>query len=528
MDELLTFAAPILAADTGRRLIAGRLVRYGELGDTSAGPTVIAGPPEQLEPGEVVLVIEHDVHRPLGRAVALEDDGDQLTGRFRLAATTAGTDALIEAADQLRDGLSVGAEVLDAEVDAAGVLHVTAWRLRHVGLVTSPAFATATVTEVAAARSAPDPDPDPDPDPEADLEADPDPVEVPAVDPVTEQTDQTDATEQLEPAEVTASAPTPQLVVADRAPAPIGAGRTVQLMVAASQGDPAARDLLTAATGTAQVQGLIPTEQSREVVGVIDGRRPVVDSVERRELPAAGTTFQVPVRVTKSGVTLIADPDAPALADSGSTFDWLEVSVEMFAGKDTLTVHAIERSDPSVLDDMLRQFAESYAQQTDGYVASGLLAGAEVSGAAGWPNAIVQGITDSAEVVRQAPEFLLLGLSRWSELKRIDAGDGRRLFPRLSERNAQGTLDGSPFTDGDAEGLTTRVSLNVDPDTAAVYPSMAGRFYEGPGIAQVRAMQVGALAWEIGVYGYVAYLPKYPTAVRTLQPTAPTATKATK
>ena len=258
MAELLTFAAPILAADTGRRLIAGRLVGYGELGDTSAGPTVIAGPPEQLEPGEVVLVIEHDVHRPLGRAVALEDDGDQLTGRFRLAATTAGTDALIEAADQLRDGLSVGAEVLDAEVDAAGVLHVTAWRLRHVGLVTSPAFATATVTEVAAARSDPDPDPDPDPTPglEADLEADPDPVEVPAVDPVTDQTDQTDATdqadatEQLEPAEVTASAPTPQLVVADRAPAPIGAGRTVQLMVAASQGDPAARDLLTAATAS--------------------------------------------------------------------------------------------------------------------------------------------------------------------------------------------------------------------------------------------------------------------------------------
>ncbi len=380
------------------------------------------------------------------------------------------------------------------------------------------------MADIAAARPAPYPYPLPglEGDPRALLAGQtPDTVEVPAV---PEQTDPTDQTEQLDaPAEVTAAAPTPQLTVTDRAPAPIGAGRTVQLMVAASQGDTAARDQLTAATGTSQVQGLIPTEQSREVVGIIDDRRPVVASVERRPLPAAGTTIEVPVRKTKSGVQLIADPDAPALTDSGSTFEWLEVSVEMFAGKDTLTVHAIERSDPSVLDDMLRQFAESYAQQTDGYVADGLLAGAGASAGEGYPNAIVQAIEDSAAVTRQAPEYLLLGLGKWGELKRLDAGDGRRLFPRLSERNAQGTLEGSPFTDGDAEGLTTRVSLNVDGATIAAYPSIAGRFYEGDGIAQVRAMQVGALTWEIGVYGYVAYLPKYPTAVRTIDPVAPVA-----
>lgn len=537
-DLFVTFAAPIAAADPGRRTVTGTVLPYGAVGTTSLGPVRFARGAfgDALDPAAVRLLLEHDRSRPIGRALELVESDAGIVGTFRLSTTTAAGDALIEAADGLRDGLSIGARLVDYTIDDDGTIHATAAELREVSLVTDPAFGGARVAEVAA--SAIDAATTPTPTPTATTEPDHHraptearPMDEPTNPEATEVAASEPATTEVAAAAPEPASPTPQVTARDRDPAPISAGQTVQLMVAASQGDPAAGELLRAATGTTQVSGLIPTPQAREIIGIIDQRRPVVDTVERRALPASGVKFQVPVRLTKSGVELIDNPDDPGLLDSGSSFDFIDVNVEMFAGKDTLTVHAIERSDPQILDDMLMQFAESYAQQTDGFVADGLLAGAGTSSAADYEDAIVAGIADSAQIVRQAPEWLLLNLSGWSTLKGLRNDlDGRRVFPRLSARNAQGTMSGSPFTDGDAEGLTTRVSLNLPtgadpdadpaadfPDVIAAYPSMAGRFYEGGGTAQVRAMQVGSLTWEIGVYGYVAYLPKYPTAVRKIE-----------
>ena len=58
---------------------------------------------------------------------------------------------LAEAAEGLRDGLSVSADVTASDDQPAG-MWVTAARGRHVALLSEPAFDTARVTAVAAAQ----------------------------------------------------------------------------------------------------------------------------------------------------------------------------------------------------------------------------------------------------------------------------------------------------------------------------------------------------------------------------------------
>jgi phage head maturation protease len=70
-------------------------------------------------------------------------------GKFKIASTTAGNDALVLASENLRGAFSIGAKINESSpVD--GVLKVTSAELIEVSHVGSPAFAEAQITDVAA------------------------------------------------------------------------------------------------------------------------------------------------------------------------------------------------------------------------------------------------------------------------------------------------------------------------------------------------------------------------------------------
>ncbi len=62
-----------------------------------------------------VWVVLHDGHNRLGlrHPLGLREDEDGMYATFKISNTTRGNDALIEASEQLRSGLSVGVEVID-------------------------------------------------------------------------------------------------------------------------------------------------------------------------------------------------------------------------------------------------------------------------------------------------------------------------------------------------------------------------------------------------------------------------------
>jgi hypothetical protein len=164
-------AAAITATDTDTRTLAGIALPYGEAGATSLGRlTIDAGAvrvPEQLR--RVKLFREHGRTTPVGYAVNATDTPEALSMTFAIGRTPDGDTALLEAAEGIRDALSV--ELDNVAVDAG---HVVAADLVAVAQVAVPAFPHAVLTSSA------DPNPQPDPDePEEDEPAEPEETSMP-------------------------------------------------------------------------------------------------------------------------------------------------------------------------------------------------------------------------------------------------------------------------------------------------------------------------------------------------------------
>lgn len=182
-------ADPNAPAGQTDRVLSGLGIPYGPIGKTSAGPvTVAAGAltwPEDLR--RVKLFTEHGRATPVGYAIEAADTDAGSHWRFRVGNTPAGDAALLEAAEGIRDALSV-------ELDDVTIVNgaVTAGTVAAFALVPLPAWADA---RLAASRhpeggetvppqqpEQPDPaGPGPSPDPE------PDPTDPPEPDPTTEQ-----------------------------------------------------------------------------------------------------------------------------------------------------------------------------------------------------------------------------------------------------------------------------------------------------------------------------------------------------
>ena len=65
---ILTFSSNIEASDTERRIIAGKIAPYGEVGNTSAGAVVFAeGSIAIPDVTGVKLLMSHDNTKPIGR-----------------------------------------------------------------------------------------------------------------------------------------------------------------------------------------------------------------------------------------------------------------------------------------------------------------------------------------------------------------------------------------------------------------------------------------------------------------------------
>ena len=139
--------------------------------------------------------------------------------------------------------------------------------------------------------------------------------------------------------------------------------------------------------------------------------------------------------------------------------------------------------------------------------------------------AIGKGIADSFNVVRRTPDNLLVmpsgaidNIDYAGLLGAVDADD-RPLFSAAVPSNAGGLI-----TQGSTAGTVAGLRLVVDPNFvgetggnkyALVYPTSAMRFHES-GTLQLRSNIVANGRVEVGIYGYVAVVNKYPTAFRAI------------
>jgi len=510
--ETLYIEASSIECSEERREIYGKIVPIGtgEIGHTNLGDyTFAANSIEIADPTKIKLLSQHDLKKPIGRMIAAETKTDGIYATFKLSRSSGGNDALIMAQEGLVTGLSIGAEILASQPSKDGHTVVSSARLKEVSLVTVPAFASSEILEIAAEEVIP-------------VE------ENPQTESETVVEDTTVEAAPVEAAAVEAARPTVTAMyyTNPRLNLNITAGEYAKAQLNASRGDADARELMAAlqVATVAENTGMVPPTYLRDVIGIIDSSRPFIDSIERAALPASGMKIFTPKLGTQAQVDLTAEGAEFASTDTTVTFQ--EDNVVKFAGAGKLDLELVDRSDPSFLDLYLRELAASYAQKTDAYASKIAADGSSDSSSSTIYKAIAKSIADSFGVMRQTPNNLLVATSGGNDnvdfaslLGEVD-NTGRPLYAAAAPQNANGLI-----TQGSTNGTVAGLNLVVDPNYAGgtagvkvglVYPTMAMRFHES-GTLQIRANVVANGQLEIGIYGYVAVVNRYPTAFRAVQ-----------
>jgi HK97 family phage prohead protease len=510
--ETLYIEASSIECSEERREIYGKIVPIGtgEIGHTNLGDyTFAANSIEIADPTKIKLLSQHDLKKPIGRMIAAETKTDGIYATFKLSRSSGGNDALIMAQEGLVTGLSIGAEILASQPSKDGHTVVSSARLKEVSLVTVPAFASSEILEIAAEEVIP-------------VE------ENPQTESETVVEDTTVEAAPVEAAAVEAARPTVTAMyyTNPRLNLNITAGEYAKAQLNASRGDADARELMAAlqVATVAENTGMVPPTYLRDVIGIIDSSRPFIDSIERAALPASGMKIFTPKLGVQATVELTAE--AAEFASTDTTVTFQEDNVVKFAGAGKLDLELVDRSDPSFLDLYLRELAASYAQKTDNYAAKIAADGSADSSSTTIYKALAKSIADSYGIMRQTPNNLLVATSGGNDnvdyaglLGEVDT-TGRPLYAAAAPQNANGLI-----TQGSTAGTVAGLNLVVDPNytggtagvkVGLVYPTMAMRFHES-GTLQIRANVVANGQLEIGIYGYVAVVNRYPTAFRAVQ-----------
>ena len=509
MNKYVTFSTDITAADPERRTIVGTVVPYGAVGNTSLGP--VRFEQGSLNYGDVKLVLEHDMKRPIGKATNFVDGPERLVGSFRLSQTTAASDALVEASDGLRDGLSVGANILEHTIDDSGVITVTAAELVEVSLVHSPAFTDAVVSQVAASTEE---------------ETAPEPSEEDVMENETTEVAAAEVVASPEPKVEAAKPSMPYITAQPRDLDGLTAGGMLRHQLRAQlfadhDSETVVKAALAEQTTTTDA-GVIPVPLLREIIALVDNNRPFIDAIDRQPLPASGMSFRIP-KVATSVSVAEQNAEFSELDSTEGDIQDITVNVETFGGANKVSRQLIDRSDPSYFDELLRQLARQYAIATDTWAITTMKAGdagSEGANADGIYGAIVKGISDSYGIMRFSPDTLMVkpdgtGDVTWAKLLNEVDSAGRPLFSSAVPQNAAGLIT-QGTTGGTVAGLRLVVNPNMGTNAEAnVFPSAFATFYESAGApVRIEVSNVDNLSVDVGVYGYVALALKFATASR--------------
>lgn len=497
----LELSGRLEAADTTRRTITGRVVTFGE----EANPGGV-NMPVVFEHGsvsftdDVVFRLEHDHRSPIGRATKFTEHDAGIDGTFRVIATRAGDDALIEASENLRGGLSVGAEILEHEV-RDGVMHITAARVDEVSLVTDPAISTARVERVAASNPT-------EGEEVSEQPIDPTEVETVEVEETVEETVITASAARLAPIAPARTTPRQQFA---------SAGDYAVAYIAAANGNREAMQRITAANQTiADNPGVIPTPILGSLISYLAQDRPVMSSGRSMAMPTQGSTFIRP-RVTQHTLIGKQAKEIDPLASQTLKTEAVTVTKGTYGGTLKVSFQDASWSSPAIMQAVMEDLALEYAMQTESVAATALSTGvtAKVDLKAAYTAAdLIKAVADASVAVYSAsyrtPDTIWMSPDKWAEYSAVCDTTGRPLFPHLGATNAAGTASATSMNIP-VQGLNSVVSYGLPKGTVIVGKREAFEVYEQTG-GSLSLVNVSTLSTDVAFFGYTANLVAYPGA----------------
>ena len=503
----ITMPVTLTASDAESRIIAGRIVQWDSEGNTSAGRTKFL--PNSIEFGKnTKLVLEHNQTKPIGKLVEWSQDDSGITASFKIAKTTAGNDALEEAATGLRSDFSVGVQV-DAWDNKDGVMAISASKLIEVSLVTDGAIPGAEVEKVAATETPGTAATETTPEPQ---------IEEPKTegdDLVSETVSEAVSTEAVEAAKAEVKATSYPLNSQKVRNPIVDKASYLEHSVRASLGSDESKLYVAAAADTTDNAGLVPTRQLTEVInGISNADRPLIDSISTGALPDAGMTFEIPKITVAPTVAVASEGGTPSETDQNAAF--VSVDVKKYIGQQTFSLELLDRSSPAFFAELVRQMEFAYAKATDAAVGSALIAG----GTDGGNRTLTTGAL-AADFVADAAVSIYtntLGFAtniavspeQWGVLMGLVDSSNRPIFTQtINPQNAGGSLTATAVR-GNLLGLNLRVARNLsgtgDNSMIIVNPD-AYTWYESPRLSlQTNLISTGQV--QVGYYGYGAIATK--------------------
>ena len=505
----LTTPMQITAADSESRTISGRIVAFNEAANASTGKVIFAK--GSIQPKDVFLNLEHDRTRRIGKTLSMNLNSDKsIDATFKIANTTAGNDALVEAMDGLRDGFSVELAVNDYEMLKDGTMKIINGDLQAVALTSEPAVKSARVTKVAANQNE-------NSESTTVAETEPTTEGEKVSEPITEPAAPTETVDASLAVKTTTS--TPMFYAKPRSPI-VNMGSWVEHSIKAQLNPNSDSAIYVKAANDDLANtnpAFNPTRQLNEVInGLSNATRANIDAISRGNLPDAGLQFQIPKISQVAVVAAVAE--SGAVTNTGIESAMLNVTIERFAGRNILTTEIIERSSPDFFNELISIMGSAMALAQTTAVGTAILAGATQDGtptantAAGLLAYTSRSNSAIYASTQRFARSLIVSPDQWSNIMGYN-NSGVPLFNAYQPSNQTGLVNGQSQI-----GLVAGLNFFVDnsgavtgtgDDSMVVVEPNSYTWYESPnyrldvnkpsdGTVEISINSYGAIATKIG------------------------------
>jgi HK97 family phage major capsid protein len=500
----LTTPMTITAADSETRIITGRIVAFEEPANASTGKVVFAK--GSIKPSPVKLNLEHDRTRPIGKTLDMTLNEDSIDASFKISNTTAGSDAIAEAMDGLRDGFSIELAVDEYVMEKDGTMRVLMGELTGVALVTEPAVRSARVSDVAATEGEEETPEDSD----STVEPDVIPTEG---DEVENTVTDASAVETVEAAQsVTAnSKPIGGFTSKPRSPITTG-GSYLEHTIKAKLGNEDSRQYVLAADDSFTTNpAFSPVSYVRDVAQNTNSDRPVIEACGgTRPLSTYGMTVSIPKITANSTAATVAEGGDPT-GTTAITSSYVNATVIKKMGFQRYSVELLDRSDPSFYEIMLANLRDAYAQATDQYVIAQITAGgtqatATAADSAGLISFVSTEAPAAYTATKRTAKSFVSGTSIWTTLLGATDTTGRPIYNAGNPMNNAGSAIPTSIR-GNVLGLDyyvdpNMVSTSID-ESAFIIEPRSIEIFESPALTlATNVPTTGEI--EISLYGYIA------------------------
>ena len=536
---ILTFSASITAADEAGRMISGKIAPYGEIGYTSAGKVVFKnGSIKIADANKVKLLMSHDNSKVVGRMRSYSTDDQGMYASFSVSRSTAGSDAILLAQEQLMDGLSVGVEVTASE-PKDGYLLVTAANLREVSLVESAAFQSAAVQSISAQAEL------------VEVETSTSTKISTTVTHIESTTTETE-TETESEAAVTTAPENPTEDKAEEAATPVveaarkiilpsalnsqtvrtpitSMGAYTEHKIKAALGNDESRLYVTAADDSFSTNPAFnPTQYLSEFVSNTRFGTPTIDACSQGVLPAQGMTINVPSLVTSAGggtgvaPVVTVEAEAGAVQNTGMETAYLSGTVSKYSGMNTLSVELLERAGyPGFYAELTQQLQNAYLTAIDTAALTALLAaGTSSSAVSADSDGIIDYTSQSAAFIYKNTGYFaqnyVANPAQYQALLGATDNTGRPIYNATQPMNAAGQVAPTSIR-GNVLGLDLYIDKNFsattfDDASSVILAPEAFTVYRSPQ-AFMSVNVVSNLQVQVAIYGFMATIAKMPNGI---------------